>query len=815
MFRPKITLSICLLTALFAPLRAETIDFERDVFPIFADRCLDCHDADSVKGGVGLDTYFHAHQPADSGEPLFVSSKPDESLLIHVVEESDPDHRMPPKGDPLTAQQIDILRSWIEAGAEWPDDGWRPKKHWAYQPPVRPEVPAPTFPARAENEIDAFVFARLAEAGLEPNPEADSTVLLRRLYLDLTGLPPSVEEVDAFVANPSAEAYDAAVERLLSSPHFGEKWARHWLDLARYADSEGYQRDTHRNLWLFRDWVIQALNEDKPFDRFTIEQLAGDLLPNPTQDQLIATGFHRNTVLNLEAGTDPAEDQFKQIVDRVNTTGTVWLGTTMACAQCHNHKYDPISTKEYYELFAFFNQTPRESRQEGMQMGMSGMVYIGPNLTVERDEATRLRRTNLRSEFDETLTALNDRIAPRWDELVADEALLKKARPPVRKSLREPLEKRGLNDVRPVVRRFMKDDKEAIATIGRLEKLERELKALADYETRVMREIEEPRPTYIAKRGDFLSQGASVEPATPAILHPFPEDAPRNRLGLAQWLIDTENPVVGRVTVNRVWAEIFGQGIVPTMEEFGSQGEKPTHPDLLDWLAVVFVEDDGWSLKTLIRRIVTSGTYRQSIATHPAGLAADPPNHLLWRHPGHRLSAEAIRDNALAISGLLSPKMGGPPVKPFQPEGVWRDTAGAGEDVWHQSEGEDAYRRGIYTYWRRATHYASFANFDAPDRSACVIQRSRSNTPLQALTLMNDRAYVEMAKRFANRMATEFTGDLDTRLERAFRITLARRPAALELQILRDSFHAAGNESDGWFDVASILLNLHETINRS
>ncbi len=696
------------------------IDFGRDIQPIFEAHCLKCHDGETRKGGVALDRFFHAHQPTDSGEPLFIKGNAGESLLVHVIESTDPEERMPAKGEPLTKVEIAHIRAWIDAGAPWPDDGWRPPKHWAYAPPSLPRIPLSATPW-PRTTIDHFVEHRLREHGLQPNQEALPASLIRRVSLDLTGLPPTVDQVDVFLADPSDEAYERFVDHLLGSKAFGERWARQWLDLARYADSEGYQRDELRSLWGWRDWVIDALNADMPFDQFTVEQLAGDLLPEATPSQVIATGFQRNTPVNLEAGTDPHEDRYKQVVDRVNTLGAVWLGTTLACAQCHHHKYDPISIREYYELFAFFNQSPIETKQQGTEMGMSNMVYIGPNANV-----------------------------PEYPGET----------------------------------------------------------------TRVMKTVATPRPTFIAKRGDFLAQGAAVEPRIPEVWPGLPQGAPANRLGLARWLVEKDHPLVGRVTMNRLWAEIFGQGLVPTLEEFGSQGATPTHPDLLDWLAVTLVTEDAWSLKKALRRLVLSSTYRQSTAVRPGAMAIDPTGSLYWRHPGQRLDAETIRDQALFVSGLLSHKVGGPPVYPFQPDGVWRKTVGAGPEEWIQSKGEDQYRRGIYTIWKRNGHYASFAIFDAPDRGVCTVNRARSNTPLQALTLLNDRAFVEMTRAFAQRTLHEFDGPLAEQLTHAFRTVLSRYPTPSELKSLQRAVKDAPNKQEGFEDVATILFNLHETLHR-
>lgn len=813
---------LLVVTLLLGGTQVIGVDFEQEIFPIFETRCLDCHDTSTLKGGIGLETFYHAHLPTDAGEAIVTPGDVTKSVLFRVVSETDPEKRMPPKGDPLSPGEIDLLKRWIEEGAKWPDDGWRPPKHWSYVAPKRTSLPEvnPSLPeSRHPNEIDFFIIAKLQEHGLRLNPEADPARLLRRVHLDLTGLPPTIEQTDAFLDDPSYAHYTKVVDELLASPAYGEKWAVPWLDLARYADSEGYQRDSPRSMWPWRDWVISALNEDKPFDQFSIEQLAGDLLPNATESQKIATAFHRNSPLNLEAGTDPNEDHYKQIVDRVNTTGTIWLGSTVGCAQCHNHKYDPISAKEYYELFAFFNNTPMESKQEGMEMGMSNMVHIGPVLAVTRSTADIDAELSAEAEYETVLSGI------RTDLLKAVETRVKKE-PEGRGSLPDEVRKileqdqeMSLNQCRTISTKLDLKNPAMSKRMGEAEVMEARLKEQRKKEVRILEEMSEPRPTFIAKRGDFLATGEKVLPSTPAALHPFPDDLPRNRLGLAQWLVDPANPLVARAHINRLWIELFGQGLVTTPEDFGSQGERPTHPELLDWLAVAFVEDDHWSMKRALRRIVLSATYRQSITVNPESAEIDPRNQFLWRHPGHRLGAEMIRDQALAISGLLSEKRFGINVRPFQPATFWRKSAGASEEHYVPSQGEDAYRRGVYTLWRRNAHYPSFANFDAPDRSACIVKRDISNTPLQALTLLNDPVYVEFAGAFGKRIAKEGGDRLDEQIGWAFRTALTRKPRDQELQLLRSAYETVRSESDSeeeaWREIATILLNLHETINRS
>ena len=807
-----------LLLALLAQLPASAaVDFVKDIKPIFADRCLDCHGAEEKKGGVDLSSYFGAHRPADSGEAILTPGAAGDALLIHVITATDKKRRMPPKGAALTAEQIATLKRWVAEGAVWPDDGWRPTPHWAYVAPRLPKVPAMAG-AGARNSIDAFIDAKLAAEKLTRGPDADPAVQLRRVALDLTGLPPTVTQVDAFLADPSDAGYARLVDQFLASPAFGERWARPWLDAARFADSEGYQRDAERSLWPWRDWVIDALNQDMPFDRFTVEQLAGDLLPAPTLAQKIATGFQRNTPLNIEAGTDPLEDHYKQVVDRVNTLGAVWLGTTLGCAQCHNHKYDPISIVEYYRVFALFNQTPIESRQQGSKMGMAGMVPIGPTVSLPMDEATKKRHAALEQAYKKKEAALLAVLEPKWAALAADPKKFARLPEATQAELELDPSERTFDTYQTVVRAAFRTDQEVQALWSPVAASQALLLKVQPATSRVMQELSEPRPTYVAKRGDFLSPGEKVTGGMPSVLPAWPAQAPVNRLGLARWLVSPDQPLTARVTVNRLWAELFGQGIVSTLEEFGTQGAPPSHPELLDWLAVTFASEDQWSMKRTLRRMVLSATYRQSAAVRADAAARDPADVWLWRHPGQRLDAETIRDNALAISGLLNAKMGGPPVFPWQPEGFWRPTAGASLNKYRFSKDGDQFRRGIYTIWRRTAHYPSFSIFDAPDRNTCSLRRGRSSTPLQALALLNDKAYVEMAAAFARRMSGEFSGSVDQRIEQAFRTALARKPTTSERQQLRKVFEAAvkasGQEADGFVDVATVILNLYETIHR-
>lgn len=834
------------------PPAKKKIDFARDVAPILAKHCYDCHGPEEQESLLRLDARKIVLKGGLSG-PALVPGKSSESLIVQRLAGLGDGERMPLDADPLTDDQIGLIRAWIDQGAVWPEgvgvDVASIESHWAYVKPTRPAEPEVKRPEWVRNPIDAFVLARLEKEQLAPSPEAEPTRLLRRVYLDLIGIPPSVEEVDAFLNDDRPDAYERVVKRLLASPHYGERWARPWLDLARYADSNGYQADQYREVWPYRDWVIQAMNDDMPFDRFTIEQIAGDLLPDATLNQKTATGFHRQTTCNVEAGVDPEENRVNQVIDRVNTTGTVWLGTTVECIQCHNHKYDPFTQRDYYGLFAFFNNTPLEVKHSG------GTTYdfYGPKLALPLTDQQQQQLAELKERRDQLLQQLQpftadlDEKQRQWEAEQAA-ALAGAAQDAESKSgladdvvkiLNLPKKKRSKQQKQRLRDFYVAEHHPQVKKLeDQVAAVKKRIAAVKPTTTLVMVEQTEPRTTHIFQRGSFLTPGEEVAPGTPRALHEMPADLPRNRLGLAKWLVDENNPLVARVTVNRWWAEIFGRGIVRTEEDFGTQGELPTHPDLLDWLAVEFVES-GWSMKHVHERIVTSATYRQSSRTTTELLRRDPHNELLARGPRFRLPAELVRDNALAVSGLICTKAGGPPVFPPQPPGIWRHV-GRNAPKYKVATDEDRFRRGIYTIWRRSAPYPAFVNFDAPDRAACVVQRPRTNTPLQSLTLLNDEAYVEMALILASRMAaySEASTDRD-RVIYGFRRCVARRPsdfeadhllAVYERELAR--FHkdpksahtligktalpdgVTAEQLAAWFYVANILMNLDETITK-
>jgi hypothetical protein len=636
------------------------------------------------------------------------------------------------------------------------------------------------------NEIDNFILARLEREHLQPSPEADRNTLLRRLSLDLTGLPPSPREVQDFVSDRSPNAYEKAADRLLASPHYGERWGRHWLDLARYADSDGYTIDSPRQIWKYRDWVINALNRDLPFDRFVIEQIAGDMLPNPTTEQLIATGFNRNTTSNYEGGIDFEQYRVEAVADRVATTGAVFLGLTIGCARCHDHKYDPITQREFYQLFAFFNSSDEISSEA------ERYDFNRPILQLATPE--ELKR---RAEHQVKITAASRELAAYVKTLAAKPTV--DGDPPKHQD-------RGLRDLVGKLRAARKDEPTLTSTL-------------------IMSELPAPRSTCIHLGGDFLRCGAQVSPGVPAALSSKPVTG--TRLDLAKWLVDPANPLTARVTVNRMWQAYFGKGLVETENDFGLIGAQPTHPELLDWLATEFVAR-GWSQKAMHRLIVTSATYRQASRRRPELEEPDPYNRLLARQLRMRLEAEILRDSALVASGLFTPVIGGPSVYPPIPEGTMAITQVKRE--WPTATGPDRYRRGMYTFFYRSIPHPGLALFDAPDASSTCTRRVRSNSPLQALTLLNDQAYMEMAQALAKRILQESPGADRTRLDYAFLSTLGRTPKPAEadrllrfLAVQRDEYlshpdaaAALGGDAEraAWTALARVLFNLDDFMTR-
>jgi hypothetical protein len=805
------------------------IDFARDIHPILARACLGCHNADKQRGGLRLDDGAAALRGGDSG-PVIKPGDAAHSRLVAVVSGSDPDLRMPPaKRPPLSAEEVGRLRAWIDQGAKWPQSEavavpTRGPTHWAFQPVRRPVVPAVKNRAWVRNDIDAFVLARLEKEGVAPSPEADRVTLLRRLSLDLLGLPPTPEEVDAFVRDTRPGAYERVVEQLLVSPHYGERWGRHWLDAARYADSDGYEKDTGRPFaWRYRNWVIDALNRDLPFDQFTVEQLAGDLLPGATTEQRVATGFHRNTLTNREGGVDAEQFRVEQVVDRVNTTARVFLGVTLGCAQCHDHKYDPFSQRDYYQFFAFFNSD--------VEVNVPAPLPAEGEAYRRKKEAHARRLGELEAQVREYRTRQLPANQEKWEADLKLPAL--RALPPaVQTALLLPPAKRTAQQAQLVSDQYAKFDPQLV----RLNKAVADHRKAAPTPTLAQTLALGPgRKTHVLVRGDFLRPGAEVRPDTPGSLPPLHADGRRTRLELARWLVRPDNPLTPRVLANWVWQKYFGRGLVATPEDFGTQGERPSHPELLDYLASEVVRR-GWGLKSLHRLIVMSATYRQSSRSRPELAQRDPLNVLLARQARQRLEAEGVRDVTLAASGLLVRTVGGPSVRPPQPPGISELTY-AGSARWVESSGPDRYRRGLYIWFQRTSPYPMLMTFDAPDSNVCVVRRERSNTPLQALTLLNDTVFVECAQALGRRVLAEAPPGDAERLRYAFRLCVAREPTPAELSRLsrllgdfrslcrakpEEAARLAGQpkaggdvaEAAAWVALARSLLNLDEFVTR-
>ncbi len=1000
------------------------IDFVLDIRPIFEASCFTCHGAEKQMAELRLDSRRSALEGGKSG-PAILPGNGAESLLYRKAMGSADGSRMPLAGDALGDTEIKAILGWIDQGAGWPDElaaeAPSPKKHWAYVKPSRPEPPAVKRPSWVRNPIDSFILSRLEKEGLEPSPEASRVILIRRLTLDLIGLPPTLDEVDAFVADSSPDAYEKVVDRLLASPHYGERWAKPWLDLARYADTGGYIHDRRRSIWPYRDWVIRALNADMPFNQFTLEQLAGDLLPDATPDQKVATGFHRNTMINTEGGVDADEYRVAAVFDRVDTTATVWLGTTLGCAQCHDHKYDPLTQEEYYRLFAFFNNTEEEiNRAKGIGPSYASITLpplahlashrppleeeiarlevilkssspeleaaqaewesevrgslvswipvdpilstsaagarlvkledgslLAEGITPGRDtylvtaETAARRITAFRLEtlthsslphggssrsssgdfiltgFEVSAAPLNGASRSRavaFDSAVEEYALRgseaqrvldgdpvtgwsiggsKESLRVNRQAIFIPESPVGFDGGTRLTVRLRHESEKANQIIGRfrfwvteeddpgrhvtvpsrverilalerrtdqqqrivtdhyrsidpsLEPVRKQLsqarafwRQLTAPSSLVMKELEKPRTSHLFIKGSFLNKGRVVTPGVPAVLHPLPDEEQPDRLTLARWLVDGENPLVGRVTMNRLWMHHFGRALVETPEDFGSQGAPPTHPELLDWLATEFLHQ-GWSLKAMHRLVVASATYRQGSRVTSDLRERDPYNQLYARGPRFRMEAEAIRDNALKIAGLLSPKMYGPSAFPPQPEGLWENLYVP--DEWVTSQGADRYRRGIYTFVKRIVPYPFFANFDVPSRETICVRRTRTNTPLQALNLWNDPVFLEAARALAGRMIKEGREEIEERIGYGIRLCLARPASAQEIEELTGLFHdqqrrfeeadqlpakwsdeegsattddVGGAELTAWTAVAQVLLNLDETVTR-
>ena len=830
------------------------VDFVREVAPLLESRCFLCHGSQQQMKGLRLDRQEDALRGGESG-PVILPGNSAQSRLIQLIAGTNPTQVMPPAGDGLTTEQVGLVRAWIDQGAKWPSTKTTDSlagtletdsSHWAFRPIRRPPVPEVDSSKWLRNPIDHFILKRLEAEGIEPSPEADRATLIRRLSLDLIGLPPDHREVAEFLADSSPQAYERQVDRLLNSPHFGEKWTRHWLDLARYSDSDGYRQDAFRpHAWRYRHWLIQAFNRDMPFDRFTLEQIAGDLLPGATGEQKVGTGFHRNTASNREGGVDMNQFRHEQVVNRVKSVGTTWLGLTVGCAQCHDHKYDPLSHKEYYQLFAYFN----DAEEVNVDAPLPG--EMGPYL---REVASyRKKRRELLEEYGvpreqrsweaKMLEAMaNPGKWQNWDKAVGTlhVGVSQGVYGMGEKILRTPPEQRNEKQTVILTNHFVwysslglpvkhyKDEFKYDKLWKKLQELDEAFPALSQAQT--LATEKDPRQTHIHLRGDFKRPGDPVKPAIPGFLHPMVDSDEPPRLRLARWLIDQGNPLTARVTVNRLWQELLGRGIVSTSEDFGTQGEAPSHPQLLDWLAADFKES-GWSIKETIGKMVLSATYRQASDPRPELASRDPSNALLARQSRVRLSAELIRDSALAVSGLLHPVIGGKSVRPPQPKG------GQTKGKWVESQGRDRYRRGLYIQIQRMAPYPFLINFDLPPAYASACRRGRSNTALQALNLLNDPVFFEAAQGLAMRVLTEAPASLEDRLDHAFRLCLARDPAPSEREwlatalrkqeeILKEELELARlalpadlagvslSEGAAWVGASRVLLNLDEFITR-
>jgi hypothetical protein len=756
-FLPPIMRLLCLLISFNSALSAATIEFSRDIQPILSENCYHCHgqDANERKGDLRLDVEKEA-----KAAKAVVAGKSHESLLIERIFSADPDEVMPtPKSNrKLTEAQKQLLKQWIDEGAKW-------GKHWAFERIERTKVPA----NGAKNPIDAFVRAKLAEKGMKPSPQAEAETLLRRVSLDLIGLPPTSEEM--------SEPYEKAIERLMASPQFGERWAWDWLDAARYADTNGYQGDPERTMWPWRDWVVKAINANMRYDQFTIWQLAGDLLPQATQEQKLATGFNRNHMINGEGGRIAEETRVENVMDRVETTSTVWLGLTMGCSKCHDHKFDPLTMRDYYALYDVFNQTSEDGRGRSGQAAPA--MDISTPSELERVKKATAKVDAIAKEVETFELTKFPRAAGK--PLTESDAIKLPGNLPSYIAKTEP-KNRGVDPLLEAVSYFKDKDTAYSKLLQKLLAAVREKVSATNGVTKVMvmDTLPQPRETFALEKGAYDKPTTTkVSFSVPAGLPAMEKDAPKNRLGLAQWIVSRDNPLTARVTVNRFWQAIFGVGLVKTAEDFGVQGEIPMHRELLDWLAAEFIES-GWDVKALMRLIVTSETYQQS--SKVADAQVDPENRYLARGPRFRMPSWMIRDHALFVSGLMKEQLGGPSVKPYQPEGIWEE-ATFGKKSYVQDHGDSLYRRTLYTFWRRIVGPTML--FDNAARQVCAVKTTRTNTPLQALVTLNDTTYVEAARALAQRVLLANRGNEDAALEQAFRLVTCRLPSGAEKALLK------------------------------
>ena len=794
------------------------VDFARDVQPLLQQKCVVCHGAKQHLAGLRLDD-------RDSAKRVIQPGHASDSKIIDMVKGAS-GKVMPPMGAKLTDDQIALLTRWIDQGANWPASA-SASRHWAWEPVQHPAAPAVKRGDWPGNDIDKFVLARLEKEGIAPSADADKATLLRRVSIDITGLPPTPQETAEFLADQRPDAYARQVDRLLASRHYGEKWSRAWLDLAHYADSDGFEKDLIRPWsWRYRDWVINAYNRDMPYDRFVKLQIAGDEVPGATVEDRVATGFYRNTMTNREAGVDRKEARFDQLIDRVGTTGTVFLGITLRCSQCHDHKYDPIKQRDFYKMLAYFNAADETDIEVPVPGEVGSYLRARPEYEKKRTEViAQYNIPELQKEWEADMLEAMDRPGRQldWDFQVTE---IRAGVDHGERILRTAPDKRSERDARTLTARFLRGpgprfgkDKELTAKIkeakDKIDELDKGFPALSM--AYVMEDRSDYGAAHIAVRGDWKNPGDEVQPGVPAFL-PGGDKPAATRLELARWILSPENPLATRVAANRIWQELFGRGIVSTSDDFGTQGDKPSHPELLDWLATEY-RRIGFSNKALIREIVLSRTYRQASTARPDLGKKDPENVLLARQSRVRLPAELIRDEALEVSGLLNTDVGGPSIRPFQPVGVAE--LGYSVKKWIESPGREKYRRGVYIHYQRTTPYPFLVNFDAPDSTLACTRRRLSNTALQSLDLLNDPAFFEAAQGLANRVETESSGDFKTRLRFAYSLCLNRAPSEKEVARLASYYDTQASlrrkdptAIEPWVGVSRILLNLDEFITR-
>jgi len=783
------------------------VSFEDEVRPILRTHCYRCHGATQQKGGLRLDLGSHPTiWQGDSGDLWQAGDAAESTLFQVIVGQHDTIPAMPYKKDSIPASEIETLRRWIDLGATIPASVEADaRQHWSFTAPTRPDLPNVTQDTWPQNPIDFFILAKLEAQQLAPSQEARAETLLRRLALDLTGLAPDAIELASVRKGFTESDYQRTLDQLLASPHFGERWGRHWLDVARYADSNGYSIDGPRSMWRYRDWVIQSVNRDLAFDQFTLEQIAGDLLPDATTDQIVATGFHRNTQINQEGGIDPEQFRMEAVFDRMATTGAAFLGLTLGCAQCHEHKFDPITQEEYYRMFAFFNNQDE------------------PNIPVPT-ETESLKLSQWESTFQETQkrfkayeATIPDKVW-QWEKFF-DEQDTETYPEDIRSILKTLPANRSEAQKAQLLEHFKKHDSMFQGLVKEVQTVMRKRPRVTT--AMVLRERAHRRETHLLIKGDFTRPDKAVQPGVPAALHPLPPKKDRNRLDLARWLAARDNPLTARVIMNRMWQQYFGKGLVETENDFGTQGTLPSHPALLDWLACEFM-DSGWSMKHMHRLIVSSATYRQSSRQREDLKQKDPRNLLLGRQNRVRLEAETVRDVALVAADVLDRSLGGPSVFPPQPKGVMK--LGQVQRSWRADQGKQRFRRGMYTFHWRATPHPALSVFDSPDAFSTCTRRIRSNTPLQALTLLNDPAFHEMATAFAHLIASEGGPDDASKIRFGFQRCTSRQPNQAEMALLlqhidqerasTQNLEPESRQQKVWMSLARILLNLDETITR-